>query len=335
MGDVRRAFVLAAGFGTRLRPLAEELPKPAWPFFDVPLAAHVLRLLHRSGVGEGVVNLHHLPDLLQDALTPWVPEGLRVHWSREAEILGTGGALAGWRAFLAQGSFLLANGDTYQEIDLDAMERFHRERGGLATLALRRLPAGDAGPIETDAEGRIVRFLSSRLPGAGTGTPCEFTGIHCLEPEILEHLPPGPHCINAQVHAKLVARGERLFGFPVPDRAFWSDLGTPERYLGSHRDLLASGRVPPGRPGTVILGRERTAEGGDVVGPSYLGRGARVEEGAVAGPFAVVGSGAVVACGTRLEESVLWPGATTKRGDVLGRTILSASGRSLRVGPGG
>ncbi len=85
-----KAFVLAAGLGTRLRPLTGELPKPAWPLFDVPLAAHVLRALAGAGVREAVVNLHHLPELLQESLAAWTPPGLRVRWSLEPRILGTG-----------------------------------------------------------------------------------------------------------------------------------------------------------------------------------------------------------------------------------------------------
>lgn len=335
MAEIARAFLLAAGFGTRLRPLTEELPKPAWPLFDVPLAAHVLRLLHGTGVREAVVNLHYLPDAMKEALIPWIPEGFLVHWSFEPEILGTGGALEGWRDFLGKGPFFLANGDTYQELDLGAMADFHRAKGALGTLSLRRLPSGAKGPIEVDGAGRIVRFLSARAPGGGEGQPCDFTGVHCLEPGVLADLPGGPCCINAQVHARLVERGEPLFGFLVPEGAFWSDLGTPERYLGAHRELLGAGRVPPGCPGEVVLGRTRTGDGGEIIGPAYRGPGARVLEGARVGPLSVLGSGTTVGAGAVVQESVLWGCAKVVPGRVVRGVVLSSSGRTLSVPTGG
>lgn len=332
---VLRAVVLAAGFGTRLRPLSLELPKPGWPFFGVPLAAHVLRALGSAGVREAAVNLHHLPERLREALEPWIPEGLHVRWSTEEVIQGTGGALLPWRDFLSGGTFLLANGDTYQELDLSALLGRHRETGAAATLALRPLPAGSRAPIEADASGRIVGFLGARAPGSGPGAPCEFTGVHALEPQILARLPERPHCINADVHRHLVAEGVHLQGYFPPKDAFWSDLGTPERYLGAHRDLLSRGLLPPGPPGRLVSGEEATAEGGRVVGPSFVGPGARVEAGARAGPFAVLGAGARLGPGARAENSVLWGGAAWEQGSLRGAVLSPSGGTLLATAQGG
>jgi len=324
--------VLAAGLGTRLRPLSLELPKPAWPLFDVPLAAHALRCLANAGAREVVVNLHHLPERLKEALAPWVPKGLALHWSFEEEIRGTGGALLPWREFLAAGTFLLVNGDTYQELDLAALLQRHRETGAVATLALRPLAPETPAPIEVDAAGRIVRFLRARAPGAAPGTPCEFTGVHALEPELLGRLPARPHCINADVHQRLVGEGAHLQGYFPPAAVFWSDLGTLERYLGGHRELLARGVLPPGVPGRLADVDEELPGGGQLLAPSYLGPGARVEAGAVAGPFAVLGAGARVGPGARVEGAVLWAGASVA-GQTLAARVMSASGQ--RMGPEG
>lgn len=323
-----RAFLLAAGLGTRLRPLSQELPKPAWPLFDVPLAACALGQLARAGAREVVVNLHHLPERLRETLVPWVPAGVAVRWSPEPEILGTGGALLAWRELLSPGPFFLANADTYQELDLLEMACRHREGGGLATLALRRLPRGAPAPIEADAGGRIVRFLKARAPGCAPGAPCEFTGVHLLDPEILGDLPDGPHCINADVHQRLVARGARLWGFFPAEGSFWSDLGTPGRYLAAHRELLRRGALPPGSPGRLVREDAEAPGGGRLSGPSYLGPGAAVGAGGVAGPLAVLGAGARVGAGGRVEASVLWAGARVE-GEALRGTILSPSGARM------
>lgn len=320
-------FLLGAGLGTRLRPLSLEFPKPAWPFFDVPLAANVLGMLLAAGVREVVVNLHHLPERLQAALVPWIPAEVRVHWSPEDPIQGTGGALLPWRDLLDRGPFFLANGDTFQELDLKALARQHGETSAFATLALRPLPEGVRGPVEVDGEGRIVRFLDAKAPGYRAGRACEFTGIHLLEPVVLDHLPPRPHCINADVHRNLVARGERLFGFVPVREAFWSDLGTPERYLGAHFKLLEEGCLPTAAPGRLVLDDEDQPLGGRVLAPSYLGSEVRVPVGAVAGPFAVLGSRSSLAPGARVTRSVVWAGAEAV-GELRG-AILSPSGERM------
>ena len=324
-----KAFLLAAGLGTRLRPLSLERPKPAWPLFDVPLAAHVLHALVAAGADDVVVNLHHLPEAMRGLLAPWVPAGVRVRWSPEEQILGTGGALGPWRRHLAAGPFFLANADTYQELDLAAVAQVHHRQGALATLLLRLLPPGVEGPIEVDDAGRIVRFLAQRAPGTRPGRTCEFCGIHLLEPEVLESLPEGPCCINADVHAALVARGAPLFGYLAPTDGFWSDLGTPSRYLGAHAELLALGRVPALAPGRVVMGAKNDLGEGTVLGPSYLGPGVRVEAGAVVGPSAVLGRGAVAGERSRVARSVLWEGARASAGETVCEQVCSASGLHL------
>ncbi len=327
-----KAFLLAAGLGTRLRPLSLERPKPAWPLFDVPLAAHVLHALAAAGADDVVVNLHHLPGVMRGLLAPWVPAGVRVRWSLEEQILGTGGALGPWRRHLATGPFFLANADTYQDLDLATLAQAHRCQGALATLLLRLLPPGAKGPIEVDDAGRIVRFLARRAPGTRPGRICEFCGIHLLEPEVLESLPGGPCCINAEVHAVLVARGAPLFGYLAPADGFWSDLGTPSRYLGAHTELLALARVPSLAPGRVVSGAEHDFGEGTVLGPSYLGPGAQVEAGAVVGPSAVMGRGAVAEERSRVARSVLWEDARAPAGETVCEQVCSASGLHLGSG---
>ncbi|HSH69829.1 MAG TPA: NDP-sugar synthase [Deferrisomatales bacterium] len=326
-----KAFVLAAGLGTRLRPLSLERPKPAWPLFDVPLAAHVLHALVAAGADDVVVNLHHLPGVMRGVLAPWVPAGVRVRWSLEEQILGTGGALGPWRRHLASEPFFLANADTYQELDLADLAGYHHRHGPLATLLLRPLAPGVDGPIEVDDTGRIVRFLARRAPGTRPGRTCEFCGVHLLEPEVLESLPEGPCCINADVHAALVARGAPLCGYLAPEDGFWSDLGTPQRYLGAHAELLALNRVPTLAPGRVVSGAEHDLGEGTVLGPSYLGPGARVEAGAVVGQSAVLGRGAVAEERSRVARSVLWEGARAAVGETVSGQVRSASG--MNVGP--
>jgi mannose-1-phosphate guanylyltransferase len=331
--SVKKAFVLAAGLGTRLRPVSERVPKPAWPFFGAPLCAHVLHALAEAGVEEAIVNLHHLPELLKKELTPWIPATLKVTWSYEETILGTGGALKPWLDELGgDGSapFFLINADTYRELDLGAMAHQHMQERPTATLLLSALPPHEEGPIGVDGSGRIVRFLNATLPGAEGATGCDFAGVHLLEPELLRavgEVDEENFCINAVVHSALVARGEVYRGHLIDQGAFWSDLGTPERYLTAHCTLLERGGLPSLARGRLVTETESTPEGGTILPPSYVEEGARVETGAVAGPFAVLGQGAGIMAGASFTRSAAWAGARvagqinnsifTDRGEIL------------------
>lgn len=326
---ITRAFILAAGFGTRLKPLSEAVPKPLWPLFDVPIGAHLIRSLAIAGVGEFIVNLHHLPALMEEGLAPWFDRGALVHWSREERILGTGGALLPWAERLSEVPFFLANADTYRGFDPAGMAARFSESGGAACLSLVRLPPGCEGPIGVDGEGRIVSFLGSIAPGCGEAVAwCDFTGMHILTAEVLREVSRVGatrdfFCINADIHAVLVARGTPLYGY-LPQDAHFCDLGTPESYLGAHFDFLSAGNLPSSVGGTLWREDGCTREGGEVLAPSWLGEGASVGRGAVAGPFAVIGSGARLAGGARVSRSVVWPGVEVS-GEVVG-TALAPQG---------
>ncbi len=328
-----KAFVLAAGLGTRLRPVSERLPKPAWPFFGVPLCAHVLHALAEAGVEEAIVNLHHLPQQLKEALTPWIPESLKVTWSFEATILGTGGALTPWLDELGQHSdqpFFLINADTYRELDLSAMLRQHRETNATATLALSALAPGTAGPIAVDAGGRITRFLKGVAPGeASPVQSCDFAGVHLLGPEVLRGvsgIDEEVFCINTAVHSALVAQGENYRGYFIAPDAFWSDLGTPERYLTAHFELMKRGKTPPLARGRLVTKEQTSAGGATILPPSYIEEGASVEAGALVGPLAVLGRGARVAAGARFARSVAWAGAVAGENSDIFNSILTDRG---------
>lgn len=311
--SVARAFILAAGLGTRLKPFSDRLPKPAWPFFDAPIAAHLLRKLHGAGVGEFIVNLHHLPDAMRGSLAPWIPSGAAVRWSVEERILGTGGALVPWIGELSGERFFLANADTHRDFDPSEMADFHLARGADVTLSLTPLPSGTPGPIEIDGEGRIVKFLDASMPGGGRAVrTCGFTGVHLLEPVVLEGVARAAReqekfCVNQEVHRVLLSRGLRYFGY-LPEDSYWSDLGTPESYLATHFHFLERGAPPEGTRGELYLDDSMTPEGGRVVAPTFVGSGARVETGARVGPLAVLCPGAAVAAGGDVRRAVVWAG---------------------------
>jgi NDP-sugar pyrophosphorylase family protein len=268
-----------------------------------PLLHWTLERLARHGVTEVVINLHHRPESVVEAVGER-PFGLRVRYSLEKRILGTGGGPREAREFFDHGPFLLVNGDCFFDFDLSRLVERHRASGAAATLALKPNPDPRVyGPVVT-GPGGWIRSLPD-LPRR-RGPVSLFTGIHVVEPALLDRLRRGPADSVRDLYAPLVAAGGRLLGVRV--RGAWYDLGRPKLYLDAQLRLLASRRSDGAG---LVHGRARIGRGGRIVG-------------------SVVGAAAVEA-GARIERSVVWDGARVGAGAVVKRSIV-ASG--VEIAPG-
>ncbi|HEX9710648.1 MAG TPA: nucleotidyltransferase family protein, partial [Candidatus Thermoplasmatota archaeon] len=172
-------MVLAAGLGTRMRPLTRLRAKPALPVMNRPLLHWTLGLLARNGVTEVMINLHHLPWTVMEAVGDGSVFGLRVSYSREPRILGTGGGPRKVRSFFGDAPFILVNGDILFDFDLRGLLRRHEKARARATLALRPNPDPRRySSIRTAKDGRVLSLAG--LPRRRRGTPSLFTGVHVL-----------------------------------------------------------------------------------------------------------------------------------------------------------
>jgi NDP-sugar pyrophosphorylase family protein len=317
-----RAMILAAGLGTRLRPLTEQIPKPLLPVANRPLLEYTLALLAGAGVREAVVNAHHLPDQLEEGLRALDSSGIAVHVSRERRILGTAGGLKKAEAFLSSETFLLLNGDFLVDIDLKRVLDFHRQQGATATMVL--MPDETSGVLGVDPDGAIRRFIAPRAAGEPRERlSCGFTGIHVLEPEIFRLIPAGkPWEINRQVYPELIARGRRICGFV--HRGYWREAGNPAGYLAANREVVGGrgGAIVP-RPGAGAP----TLDGAACSPPMLAGRGVRVGAGVEIGPETVVGPEARIGDGARIRRSVILEGTDVPAGADLDGEILFPGGR--------
>lgn len=318
-----KAMVLAAGLGLRMRPLTHIKAKPVLPVLNRPLIHWTLELLADHGVTQVVINLHHLPRTVVQAVGTGRRFGLQVTWSRERRILGTGGGPRRMRDFFGDEPFFLVNGDVVYDLDLTDLLNRHRAAGTRATLALVANPDPKRySPVVTGAGG-WVRALAG-LPRPARGQPSLFTGVHVLEPALLDRLPDGPSDIVRDLYARLVDEGEDVLG--VRMRGAWYDLGGPSLYLRSQLSMLSSGfrglgRGPLVHPAARVHPRARVTR--SVVGPRTV-----VEEGAeVAG--SVLWDRVRVGAGARVRGSVLATGSRVEpRGQVDG--VMMVPSRWLR-----
>jgi len=235
-----RAMVLAAGFGSRLRPLTDHTPKPLLKVGDHPLIAYPLALLRAAGIDEVIINLHHRGDQLRAAVGDGAAYGLSIRYSEEAPILDTGGAIKKAQPFLQRDRFVVLNSDAVCDVDLRAVIDWHSARGALATMVLRADPdAARYGLIEIDATARIRRFLGVPATVEQPLTPLMFTGVHVFEPEVFAYMDEGRFGINRTTYPRLLTAGCPLYGYMFD--GYWRVLDT-HAGLAEGRFELADGR---------------------------------------------------------------------------------------------
>jgi NDP-sugar pyrophosphorylase family protein len=210
-----RAMILAAGFGTRLQPLTNTLPKALVPVAGRPLIEYGLLWLKSQGITEVIINLHHLGDKIRAALGDGGRYGLRIVYSPEDPILDTGGGIKKAQPFLAGETFLVLNSDTILDLDLTALLHFHLHNQAIATLVLRPDPAAVRyGLLEIDQRGRLRRFLGQPTVVDEPLTALMFTGLQVLEPRIFPLMPANkPFSTTREFYPHLLLAGEPLYGF--------------------------------------------------------------------------------------------------------------------------
>jgi mannose-1-phosphate guanylyltransferase len=319
-----RAFVLAAGLGTRLRPLTDTWPKPAIPFLGAPLLRRTLAVLARAGVDRVALNTHHLPEVMaRVAREEAARRGLAVTTVHEPVIQGTGGGLRGLQRALPGDDLVIAwNGDILFAPDLARLFEAHRSSGAAATMVLLPMPPGRSyGVVEIDARGRVQRIGKANaapLPGC---TAWHFSGVSLLSPRVFQAMAPDrAEDINHDVYPRLFVEGA-VRGLVVDSP--WSDLGSPATYLEAQSDLLL-GHVPD------PLGAESPLAGRNGTEP-LVEPGARVHPDADLAPDVFVASGVEVPAGVRVCRSALLVGAVVRPGEAVENEIRWAGG-SLRAG---
>jgi mannose-1-phosphate guanylyltransferase len=316
----RRALVLAAGHGTRLRPLTEELPKPLLPVLGRTLLERSLSALAAVGCEAVAINLHHLPEAIPAALGNRFG-AMPLVYSREEPILGTGGAFVPLRPFFSGcDEVVLINGDSLCDWPLRALLARHRRasrRGGAATLLLagRPDPRPFGGGIGIDRQERVTAIRREPVFGEVRARHV-YAGAYVLAPEVLDRLPAGPSDSMTDLFQPMLAAGDGAIEALVTWRP-WHDLGTPQRYLQGVRDWA---RREVGSEGW--LAPSASLGSGARVAASVLEAGARVEQGAVVERSLLLAE-ARVGSGARLAEVIVGPGAVVPAGAELARCVLT------------
>ena len=321
-----KAILLAGGKGTRLRPLTLHTPKPIVPIFDRPFLHYQLDLLKRvPEIDEVILSLNYQPRRIEEMFGQGEETGLGIRYVVEPTPLGTAGAIRYAGESLTQ-SVVVFNGDVLTQVDLAAVIALHRERRARATIVLTPVANPSAyGLVETDASGNILRFLEKPKPDAIT---CDTinAGIYVLEPDTFDRIPKETSwSIERSFFPSLIERGETFVAHV--DRGYWIDIGTPEKYMQVHRDMM-DGRYRTAAFDTTakiwISPQARVEEGARIEGPCFIDEGAVVKTGAHIGPYSVIGRQCHVEEHAVVDRAIVWPNTRISqeavvRGSIIGR----------------
>jgi mannose-1-phosphate guanylyltransferase len=318
-------MLLAAGRSTRLGALGLALPKPLVPICGHPAIHFGLHAAARAGATRVVVNVFHRGDLVRTVLGDGRALGLRIDYSVEDELLGTGGGLARARALFGPGPVLAMNAKVVADLDLPALLAAHGA-GDAATMLLRDDPDPERwGALGADATGRVVRILDAHSPRPPVGpvTLRMFTGIHVVAPALLDRLQPIFCDVIRDAYVPALLAGETIRAVTLA--GYFAEHSTPARYLEGNLALLRAPSLLRDPPGPLV-GVDPTAQiasTAQIVWPVRIDAGAVIEADAQVGPEVAVGAGARVGPGARVERSVIWRDATVVPGAKLVNAIAT------------
>ena len=298
-----KAMILAAGEGTRLRPLTASLPKPMVPIVGTPLLERTLTWLAGEGITEAAINLYHRPQSIPDYFGAEFA-GIRLHYFFEDTLRGTAGGVKAAQSVLQDAPFFVIYGDNLIAADLRRLTAFHAAHGGIGTLALFEHPnPSAAGIVGLGADHRIRRFVE-KPPAGQVFSSLANAGVYVLDTAIFDAIPAeAPADFGRDIFPALLAQGKALYGTPLG--GYLQDTGTPAAYRQASFDLLA-GRTGPKFDNPALWVAPTARIGRDVIfmGQNVVDAGAEIGHGASI-TNSILLAGAKVAPGTRIQDSIL------------------------------
>ena len=322
-----KAMVLAAGLGTRLRPITYGIPKPMAPVANRPIMEHILGLLRRHDCGEIVANLSYLPEQITDRFGDGSGFGVSIEWSFEEKLLGTAGGVRNVREFFGDEPFLVMAADALTDIDLAKLREAHEASGGIATLAATRVAdTSEYGVIVTGDDGRVQGFQEKPDPAEALSDLANCM-IYVLEPEIFDYFPDAEEVDFALDVFPALLENDVPFHVHAAT-GYWNDVGSLDEYRQGNFDAISGAldvELAGSEVGEGVLAGEGTSLPGDAEVKGQVLLGAGCEIGACVsfeGPV-VVGDDCQVGEGVVLRESVLLDGVEIPPRTSLARTIAA------------
>jgi NDP-sugar pyrophosphorylase family protein len=328
-----KGLILAGGKGTRLRPLTINTPKPIVPVANSPFLLYQVDLMRSGGIEEIILSLSYQPRKIEDLLKDGSDYGVWIRYAVEGTPLGTGGAFKNAEEHI-DSTTVVFNGDVLTAVDLSAVIARHREKRAVATLVLTAVDNPSAyGLVETDADGWVQRFIEKPGPDEVTCNTIN-AGIYVLEPSVLRYMPKGEsYSFERGLFPTLLEHKEPVLSF-VLDK-YWIDIGTPQKYLEVHQDILSHKFSSP-RVAKTALDRSGLPQGAIVDEKSIIGPDVTIRNG-VRIENSVIGKNCKIDEGAQIIDSVVWSGNTIDAdarisGSLIGKGCYIGRSAMLRSG---
>jgi len=303
-----KALFLAGGMGTRLKPLTDELPKPMVPIMNKPLLERSMENLRKCGIKDIVISTGYMPDYIKNYFGDGRKFGLKIEYICENTPMGTGGAIKN-TGHLFNDTFLVLNADIVCNLDYRELVKFHRTKAAGITIAVTRVDNPSAyGVIEYDESDYAVSF-TEKPEAHQIKSNFINAGVYVFEPAVLMEIAVGrPVSVEREIFPELLRKGYKVAVYK--GCKYWMDIGTPEKYLETHEDVMSGDCSLAGvrfdRHG-IIKGTnsviDTTAE---ITAPVYIGDNVTIEAFATVGPNSVIGNDVCIHTGGSVINSVLW-----------------------------
>ncbi len=332
-GGNLKAVILVGGQGTRLRPLTLATPKPMVPLANKPFVSYVLEHLKEHGISDIVFSMGYLPEGIKAYFGDGSGMGVNLTYVVEDQPLGTAGAVKNVEEHIQDGDFLVLNGDILTDLDISGLIEHHRRKEAMGTIALTPVEDPTAyGLVRTGSESEVLGFLE-KPSWDQIDTNLINAGTYVLRSEVLAMIPAGiEYSFERGVFPRLVGKG--LYGYS--SECYWMDIGTPEKYLQAHYDILEKSVETSvsdclDQDFVCVQGKIDLKTGAKIVPPVIIGEGTVIEAGARVGRMAVIGPGCTISAGCVVEDSIVQENCTLEREARVRGSIIGA-GASIGAG---
>lgn len=304
-----KAFILAAGVGTRLRPLTFELPKPMIPLVNRPVMAHTVENLKKHNISSIMMNLYFMPEMIMDYFGNGEKFGVDISYSKEENLLGTAGGLKKCENFF-DSTFIVMSGDGLSDIDITSAVEFHKNKKSLATMVLKKIDSKfEYGVTIADKNNKITDFIE-KPSWSSVFSDTVNTGIYIFEPEIFKYIPDGVYDFGKDLWPKLLTLKKPIYAYLMNE--YWTDIGNIGEYKLGTSDAL-NGTIKINIDGTkikntsVLVGENCVIDstvrfiGKSVIGNNcYIGKNVVIEDGTVIGDNVKIHENSII------KDSIIW-----------------------------
>ncbi len=321
-----KAFILAAGVGTRLRPLTFECPKPMIPLLNKPVIEHTINNLKKHNIDSIIMNLHTLPEKIKNYFGNGSKFGINISYSMEETLLGTAGGLKKCKRFF-DSTFVVMSGDGLSNIDLTAAIEFHKKKKSLATMVLKKVDMRfPYGITLTDRRNRIVNFVEKPNWGSIFSDTVN-TGIYIFEPEIFRYIPDGFYDFGHDLWPKLLKLQKPIYAYLMND--YWTDIGNIEEYKQGIKDVLFN-KISLNINGKKIKKTEVVVDAGCLIdktvkfiGKAVIGKNCKIGKNVVIDNGTVIGNNVQIQDDAIIKDSIIWDNVVIGKNSRLYSSIVN------------